>query len=224
MKNRKRMSKKELKVWLFILVINLFWILPCVWDYTHRKPIEEVVEESETELIKWKDTEVTEEELIIEDIETDVVTEPQEEVSNNEGIKFYNVPLSEELQMHTFYECDGYNIAPSLVFAIMWRESRFQESAVSPYGAIGLMQVAPKWHWDRMERLGCNDLYNPYQNITVGIDYLAYLKEQNRDIVWVLTAYRWGESKANENHANWIVCEYAKEVIEKASEIAREVE
>jgi soluble lytic murein transglycosylase-like protein len=124
--------------------------------------------------------------------------------------------------MHVFSECEKYNIAPGIVFAIMWRESRFQADVVSPHGSIGLMQIAPKWHEESMERLGCHDLFDPYQNITVGIDYLAYLKEQSSDIVWVLTAYRWGEGKATSKMESGDM--YAINVLEKSSEFQREIE
>ena len=215
MRNRKQML--EIRAWSIILALNLVVIISCAWDYTHREPIEEeVVEESETELIQWKDTEVTEE-AIIEDVEVETVTEPIEE-----EVAFYNVPLSEEVQMHVFNECEKHNIAPSIVFGIMWQESRFQADVVSPHGSIGLMQIAPKWHEKSMERLGCNDLFNPYHNITVGIDYLAYLKEQSSDIVWVLTAYRWGEGRATYKMENGD--KYAINVLEKASEFQLEVE
>jgi hypothetical protein len=70
---------------------------------------------------------------------------------------------------------DGWNrfTLNALVFA----ESRFNPSIVSPAGAVGLMQLMPATA-ARMNR-GPVDLYNPKANIKVGIRYLRYL-----DLFW----------------------------------------
>jgi hypothetical protein len=218
---RKRKQMLEIRAWSFLLALQMAWIIPCAYDYTHKEPIEELVYGTEEDIIHWKDEEMVEHEteINIEEVGVESVTKPQAE-----EVKFYNVPLSEEIQLHVFAECEKYNIAPNLIFAIMWRESRFDEYAVSPHGAIGLMQVAPQWHWDRMERLGCHDLYNPYQNITVGIDYVAELKEENDDVIWVILAYRHGRDTATEMFEDNILTWYVVDILEKASELQREVE
>ena len=205
--------KKEFKAWLVILALNLIVVIACAYDSTHREPVEEIVEESETEIIKWKDTEIS-----VEENEIVEVTEPTEKVD------FYSVPLSEELQLHIFKECEKYNIAPSLVIALIEHECRFVLDAVSPNGAEGPMQVMSKWHWDRMERLGCDDLSDPYQNITVGVDYLGELKDTNNDIVWALMAYRYGGDKATKYLDNGVFPEYAISILERSSELAKEVQ
>ena len=50
-----------------------------------------------------------------------------------------------------------YNICPEVIQAICWQESRFKAD-VENGGCVGIMQVAPKWHKSRMERLGVTDL------------------------------------------------------------------
>ena len=202
------MKNKELRFWLMVIVLNLSVLIACAWDYTHREPVEEIVEEIETEIIQWKDTEVS-----VEENEIVEVTEPTEKVD------FYNVPLSEEIQLHIFEECEKHNISPSIVIALITMESYFDEYAESAKGAKGLMQVVPKWHEERMERLGCTDLFNPYDNITVGIDYLAELKEKNSDLYWVLMAYNMGEDKATQTQENGEVTFYAMRIVEMAVEI-----
>lgn len=202
------MKNKEIRFWLMVVVLNLSVVIACAWDYTHREPVEEIVEEIETEIIQWKDTEVS-----VEENEIVEVTEPTEKVD------FYNVPLSEEIQLHIFEECEKHNISPSIVIALITMESYFDEYAKSAKGAEGLMQVVPKWHEERMERLGCTDLFNPYDNITVGIDYLAELKEKNSDLYWVLMAYNMGEDKATQTQENGEVTFYAMRIVEMAVEI-----
>jgi len=61
--------------------------------------------------------------------------------------------------------------------ALIFAESRFNPSIVSPAGAVGLMQLLPSTA-NRMNR-GPVDLYNPRANIKVGIRYLRYL-----DLFW----------------------------------------
>ena len=103
-------------------------------------------------------------------------------------------------------------------------ESDFDANALSPYGDKGLMQINPKWHSYRMERLNCTDLYDPFQNITVGIDYIAELKAKKPDVYWVLMAYNQGMSKATERIKNENYSSYAVGIVERASEIERGVE
>lgn len=205
--------KKELRAWLIILALNLVVVIACTYDSTHKEQEKEdvVVEENEV-IIQWKEPT----EVHIEENEVETVSEPQ--------VVFYNVPLSEELQLHIFKVCEEYNIAPALVMAFIERESDFNEKALSPYGDKGLMQVNPKWHSDRMERLGCTDLFNPFENITVGIDYLAELKDKNDDLYWVLMSYNMGESKATQFLNNDEVTVYAFKIVSRASELENEVE
>lgn len=137
-------------------------------------------------------------------------------------VKYYDVPLSEELQTYIFDECEKHNISPAIIIAMIEKESRFTTDAVGDSGnSLGLMQIQPKWHKARMDKLGCNDLLNPYQNITVGIDIVAELKEANSDIYWVLMAYNSGIGNANKRIVSGNYSDYALEVVERATELER---
>ena len=204
-------SIKELRAWMFILALNLAWIIPCAVDYTNQEPVEEVTEETVEDIIHWKQEDT--EEVFIEEVKVETVTEPIEDI-------FYDVPLSKEVQMHIINECEKHNISPAIIMALIEVESDFDAKATSPHGAKGLMQVVPKWHSKRMERLGCTDLHDELQNVTVGIDYIAYLKEVKADLYWVLMAYNEGMDKANERLDNEDYSEYAIRIVE----IARELE
>lgn len=205
---------KELRAWLIILSLNLTWIIPCAYDYTHREPIEEVVEDSAEDIIRWKE-EV--EEVTIEKVELDVVTAHE--------TVFYNVPLSEELQLHIFEECEKHNIAPSIVIAMIEKESSYDASKIGDNGdSLGLMQIQPKWHQTRMDRLGCTDLLDPFQNVTVGIDYISELIRIDSDLYWVLMAYNGGNLYSTVRMDSGNYSDYALSVTERASELAKEVE
>ncbi len=82
------------------------------------------------------------------------------------------------------------DLPPELVAAVVNTESKFQPTARSGAGAIGLMQLVPRTgRW-----LGARDLTNPAQNIMAGTKYLKYLTERfNGDQQKAIAAYNAGE-------------------------------
>lgn len=126
----------------------------------------------------------------------------------------YDVPLSNEVQRYIFNVADYYDIEPSLVLAVIERESSYNAEAVGDGGeSYGLMQIQPRWHIQRMDRLGVTDLLNPYENISVGVDILAgCIDRYDGDIGAALTAY-------NRGSYNGTVSEYAEDVLERKERI-----
>jgi soluble lytic murein transglycosylase-like protein len=60
-------------------------------------------------------------------------------------------------------------VDPFLILAVMAIESRMNPFAESGMGAVGLMQVIPKYHLDKFEELGGPEaVLNPSANIRVG--------------------------------------------------------
>jgi hypothetical protein len=177
-----------------------------------EEPLPEPTEEQTEDIIHWKD-----EEVHIEKIEVGTVTEPQ--------VTFYNVPLSEELQLHIINECEKHNIAPAIIIAMIERESYYNANDIGDNGkSFGLMQIQPKWHQARMDRLGCTDLLDPFQNVTVGIDIVAGHIQKNADIYYVLMAYNGGSAYANRRLESGNISDYAIGIVERASELQNEVE
>lgn len=81
-------------------------------------------------------------------------------------------------------------IAPELLEAIIWKESRFQPEVVNASGTChGLMQINRGCHKNRMAKLGATDIYDPKDNIRVGADYLSELFSQYEDTATVLEIY-----------------------------------
>lgn len=116
-----------------------------------------------------------------------------------------------------------YNICPELITAIAFKESRYN-SNVEYEGCIGIMQVSPKWHRDRMIRLGVSDLYNPYNNMLVATDYLLELFEKYEDLAMVLQVYN-GDSNADFYWNGEIdLSEYTKDIIKMSEELERKYE
>ena len=137
----------------------------------------------------------------------------------------FDIPLDLEVIDCVIEQCEKYGISESLVFAMIEVESNYQAEAVSPLGAKGLMQIIPKYHQDRMQKLNCTDLFNPVQNVTVGVDYLAELLEKYEGNEHkALTAYNRGETGADRDFFNKGIyqSEYCKKVLETAKRIESE--
>lgn len=132
---------------------------------------------------------------------------------------YFKVPLSESLQDHIRETCEDYGIDMSIVMAMIERESDFRTDCMGDKGnSYGLMQINKKWHVERMKKLGCDDLLDPYQNVLVGIDFLAELSNRKEakehGIKWVLMAYNGGASYANRLWKEGKVSKYALGVID----------
>ncbi len=86
---------------------------------------------------------------------------------------------------------DVFGVDPALVRAVVHAESWFQPDAVSHAGAQGLMQLMP----DTARRFGVVNPFDPVDNITGGVAYLAWLlAEFDQDLTRVLAAYNAGEN------------------------------
>jgi soluble lytic murein transglycosylase-like protein len=83
-----------------------------------------------------------------------------------------------------------HDLEPSLVDSVIRVESNYNANAVSPAGAMGLMQLIPS----TARRFGVGDTFHPQQNIEGGVRYLKYLMElYHGDERLALAAYNAGE-------------------------------
>jgi soluble lytic murein transglycosylase-like protein len=83
-----------------------------------------------------------------------------------------------------------YRVAVPLVRAVVERESNWRACAVSPKGAVGLMQLMPA----TAQRLRVSDRCNVDQNVSGGVRYLAWLMQLfHNDLRLVAAAYYAGE-------------------------------
>lgn len=69
-------------------------------------------------------------------------------------------------------EARTHGIDPLLVLAVIAVESRFNPVAESAQGALGLMQVVPRFHMDKIAALGVTALLRPEANIAIGVKIL----------------------------------------------------
>lgn len=83
-----------------------------------------------------------------------------------------------------------HGLQPQLVRSVIQVESDYNPHAVSPKGALGLMQLIP----ETARRFGVTDAFDPAENIQGGVRYLAYLLDLfHNDYGLALAAYNAGE-------------------------------
>ncbi|GAN88102.1 lytic transglycosylase [Komagataeibacter intermedius TF2] len=87
------------------------------------------------------------------------------------------------------------NIPPAWIAAVMRAESTGDASAVSPKGAMGLMQIMPGTWRELRHALNLGaDPYDPHDNIAAGAAYLRWLHERYGDAGF-LAAYNAGPGR-----------------------------
>lgn len=94
-----------------------------------------------------------------------------------------------QIQSQIVATAQRYGVDPNLALAVAWQESRFNPSAISPSGALGVMQLMPS----TAVGLGVADPLDPSQNIDGGVRLLADLTGRyGGDLTKVLWAYNAG--------------------------------
>ena len=84
-----------------------------------------------------------------------------------------------------------YQLPVDLIHAVIEVESNYNPNAISPAGAVGLMQLMPA----TSARFGVLDARNPIANVIGGAKYLRYLMDLfEEDLILVLAAYNAGEN------------------------------
>jgi Transglycosylase SLT domain len=100
-----------------------------------------------------------------------------------------NLVKRQNLEMVIEKYAQHYGVDQDLVWAVIRQESGFNSHAVSPKGAMGLMQLMP----GTAAMLGVSDAFDVEQNIAGGIKYLERcLSQFNQDVSLALAAYNAG--------------------------------
>jgi soluble lytic murein transglycosylase-like protein len=91
-------------------------------------------------------------------------------------------------------------IDPNLVMAVIHIESRGNAYALSPVGAMGMMQIMPPTGEELAAQLdipwrGPQTLFDPLLNVRLGIAYLEQLESRYGSMATALAAYNWGPGR-----------------------------
>lgn len=98
-----------------------------------------------------------------------------------------SVPQAREIVASTLKMSHKFGVDEKLVLAVTKAESGFQQYAISPTGAYGLMQVIPSWHRDKILKarssLGNPEIFNVNTNIYLGTWVLSDCLDRNNNKV-----------------------------------------
>lgn len=103
-----------------------------------------------------------------------------------------DIPTSGNAELdRIIYEAgEKHGVDPRFLHAVIWQESKYKLEARSHAGAQGLMQLMPA----TAKRFGCDDVYDPVENISAGTKYLSWLlKRFSGNVELALAGYNAGE-------------------------------
>jgi hypothetical protein len=113
-----------------------------------------------------------------------------------EGIGRLAAPMTRNMGSHAYESkvlaaAEKYGVDPRLALHVLNKETgglKNPATAVSPAGAMGVMQLMPA----TAKQLGVTDPFNPDENINGGVKYLAQLSKMFNDPKLVAAAYNAG--------------------------------
>lgn len=154
-----------------------------------------------------------------------------------EGFRFYEIPekytrsggcFPEIVQVYLWSLCEERGIDYYMIVALIERESGYRWDAAGDGGnSIGYMQIAKRWHGERMLEEDVEDLFDPYGNIRVGLNFFQYLNDKylaKNGAHCVLMAYNMGETGAKGCWDTGIYSsEYSRGIMSRAEEIKQDL-
>lgn len=114
-----------------------------------------------------------------------------------------------------------YRLPPGLLEAVAYRESRFREDIItgrvrSSAGAVGIMQIVPKWH----PEVGEAGALDPLRAVPYAARYLRQLFERFGNWKHALAAYNWGPTALAKAIAAGTPAKWPAETVAYVAEIS----
>ena len=109
------------------------------------------------------------------------------------GLGLWSAKVPERFRALFAMAGSQYRLPPGLLEAVAYRESRFRDDIIdgrvrSAAGAVGIMQIVPKWH----PELGEAGALDPLRAVPYAARYLRQLFERFGAWNQALAAYNWG--------------------------------
>lgn len=189
------MKEKHLTILFLSSLLFLFVALNITGPQPkYEEPVTMAAEEPETEEVTEADViKVPRGAFVASYVREIVIEEPTTTTAEEEyweAQKTYaKVGITEDYQLAFIDLCEQYDFSYELLLAWAYTESRWQMDAVSPSGAVGLMQIMPCYWEEPAQQLGLN-IYEPVGNVAFAL-YLIneYLQKSNGDMTQALNAY-----------------------------------
>jgi len=100
-----------------------------------------------------------------------------------------------------------HGIDPMLIVSVIAVESRFNPVAQSDGGAMGLMQVIPRFHADKFDAMNQTSVFDPHLNIRVGVKILKeYIGRSGNELAG-LQLYNGAPSDSSFTYATRVLAE-----------------
>ncbi len=109
-----------------------------------------------------------------------IMDETNNRIAKSEVVRIVNA---------VFINAQRFNLDPFLLFGLINQESKFRSTARSPYGAVGLMQVVPRFHRDKLKGRSPTNIET---NVEVGSQVLADCLETHKSLRKALNCYSGG--------------------------------
>lgn len=199
------MRKMSPIISLAIIMVGIFLVVPLMLSEPNE--VEEIAQKPQPQ--PGKEISVP---TYIVDIPVEVtavadIPRAEEIVEETPKRKYYDIPLSIELQDYIYQALTEYELPETyheLILKMMYVESRYKVDAENG-SCIGLLQVSTI-HEEKLNDIGVTDLKDPFQNIRAGVfmlkeccNFADNLKEDYPDAPYVnliLLAYNNGNSGA----------------------------
>jgi soluble lytic murein transglycosylase-like protein len=112
--------------------------------------------------------------------------------------KYWNVPVSHNLQDYIHNLCAQYHVDEKLVYAVMKTESNFNPNRVSDTNDYGLFQINQINFQTLNQEIGFNKPLDSFQNSKAGVYMLSKLQKTFQDKNMVILAYNRGTTGARD--------------------------